>query len=87
MAVNTPSRARSARSGLPPSLLLRRGAVALLRRYQRRRAGRPAACRYLPTCSTYAIQAVERYGLVEGGMRAIRRILRCRPPFCGVDEP
>lgn len=70
------------------SSLLRRGAVALVRRYQRRaRSRRPARCRYHPSCSTYAIEAIERYGLLVGGARAARRILRCRPPFWGVDEP
>ena len=70
------------------SSLMRRGAVALVRRYQRRAGSRrPARCRYHPSCSTYAIEAIERYGLLVGGTRAVRRILRCRPPFWGVDEP
>jgi uncharacterized protein len=42
----------------------------------------PAACRYLPTCSEYAIEAVERYGAVRGGWRAFIRIMRCHP-FAG----
>jgi uncharacterized protein len=42
----------------------------------------PSACRYLPTCSEYAIEAVEHYGAVRGGWMALRRILRCHP-FAG----
>ncbi len=39
----------------------------------------PPACRYVPTCSEYAIEAVERYGAVRGGWMAFSRILRCHP--------
>jgi uncharacterized protein len=39
----------------------------------------PVACRYLPTCSEYAIEAVERYGVLSGGWMALRRIMRCHP--------
>jgi putative membrane protein insertion efficiency factor len=36
-------------------------------------------CRYDPTCSTYAVQALETHGAIKGGWLAIRRILRCNP--------
>lgn len=39
----------------------------------------PAACRYLPTCSEYAMEAVERYGALRGGWMAFARIMRCHP--------
>lgn len=39
----------------------------------------PPACRYVPTCSEYAWEAVERYGVVRGGMMAAGRLLRCHP--------
>jgi len=38
-----------------------------------------ASCRFFPTCSTYAIEAVERYGVVCGGILAAKRICRCHP--------
>jgi hypothetical protein len=39
----------------------------------------PPACRYVPTCSEYAMEAVERYGAVRGGWMALGRVLRCHP--------
>ena len=39
----------------------------------------PPSCRYQPSCSAYAITAVERYGAGRGGLMAARRILRCHP--------
>ncbi len=38
-------------------------------------------CRFVPTCSEYALEAIERFGLVRGGFMAFSRILRCNP-FC-----
>jgi uncharacterized protein len=39
----------------------------------------PTACRYVPTCSEYAMEAVQRYGALRGGWMAAKRILRCHP--------
>ena len=36
-------------------------------------------CRFIPTCSAYALEAIEKYGAVKGGFLAVRRILRCNP--------
>ena len=41
----------------------------------------PPACRFEPTCSEYAKQAVEKYGAVKGTWMGVKRILRCQP-FC-----
>ena len=39
----------------------------------------PPACRFVPTCSEYAMEAIERYGALRGGSMAVARILRCHP--------
>ena len=39
----------------------------------------PNSCRYTPTCSQYAVEALKKYGLFKGGWLALRRILRCHP--------
>lgn len=44
------------------------------------------SCRYTPTCSEYAVQALERYGFIKGWLFAAKRILRCRPPYGGHDS-
>lgn len=41
----------------------------------------PPSCRFQPTCSAYALQAIEKYGAARGGWLALRRLLRCHP-FC-----
>ena len=46
----------------------------------------PPSCRYLPTCSQYAEEALDKYGVLKGGMIALKRISRCRPwGGCGYD--
>jgi putative membrane protein insertion efficiency factor len=47
----------------------------------------PPSCRYVPTCSEYAMEAVERYGLLRGGMIAAWRVLRCHPLAQGGLDP
>ena len=41
--------------------------------------GRPPCCRFIPTCSAYALEAVEKYGAVKGGWLALKRLCRCHP--------
>jgi len=45
------------------------------------------ACRFYPTCSNYAYQALERYGLAKGGRLALKRILKCHPFHSGGIDP
>jgi putative membrane protein insertion efficiency factor len=47
----------------------------------------PAACRYYPTCSAYAVEAIERYGAWQGGWLALKRIGRCHPLRPGGFDP
>jgi uncharacterized protein len=47
----------------------------------------PPSCRYVPTCSEYAMEAVERYGALRGGMMAALRLLRCHPFAKGGHDP
>ena len=55
--------------------------LLLLIRFYRKQISptRPACCRFIPTCSAYALEAVEKYGAWKGGWLALRRILRCHP--------
>ncbi|MCS6998641.1 MAG: membrane protein insertion efficiency factor YidD [Aquificaceae bacterium] len=48
----------------------------------------PPSCRYYPSCSNYALMAVEKYGVLRGTLKALWRILRCNPlSKGGVDYP
>jgi uncharacterized protein len=47
----------------------------------------PPACRFVPTCSEYAMEAVERYGAVRGGLMALMRLMRCHPFAHGGYDP
>ena len=47
----------------------------------------PPACRYVPTCSEYAEEAVARYGVLRGGAMALWRLLRCHPFVRGGYDP
>lgn len=48
---------------------------------------KPRSCRYYPSCSAYAIDAVERYGAVKGAYMAAKRIVRCNPLHPGGFDP
>ena len=47
----------------------------------------PASCRYIPTCSQYALEAVKRFGARRGFLLAMRRLLRCNPFAQGGYDP
>jgi len=53
--------------------------TSLIHGYQGARSGRPTGCRYLPSCSEYAVEAIDRHGPARGSFLAIRRIARCGP--------
>ncbi len=58
--------------------------LALIRFYQRYVSPAfPARCRFRPTCSAYAFEAIQKYGAVKGGWLALRRLLRCHPFYKG----
>lgn len=59
-----------------PAVAVLRGAI---RTYQAARAGRPSPCRFDPSCSAYALEAIEAQGAVRGSWLAVRRLLRCHP--------
>lgn len=61
---------------------MKRLLLSAIRFYQKYiSANTPPSCRFQPTCSQYAIIAIERFGALKGGWLALKRILRCNP-FC-----
>lgn len=59
---------------------MKRGLLKAIRFYQTAASPLfPPRCRYIPTCSQYALEAVEKHGAVKGGWLAFRRLLRCHP--------
>jgi putative membrane protein insertion efficiency factor len=63
--------------------------IKLIKMYQRYISPlKKPSCRYYPSCSNYAILAVEKYGFLKGSLKAVWRILRCNPfSKGGVDYP
>lgn len=59
---------------------MKRLLLGMIRFYRKRISpARPPCCRFIPTCSEYALEAVERYGALKGGWLSLRRILKCQP--------
>ena len=59
---------------------MKRAMLAVIRFYRRHISpAKPPCCRYIPTCSQYAIEAIEKYGALKGGWLAFKRICRCHP--------
>jgi len=68
--------------------LPKKALLGLIRFYRRQISPlKPPCCRFIPTCSQYAIEAVEKYGAFKGGYLAVRRVLRCHPFHKGGYDP
>ncbi len=84
----TPKEAASSSARRPRA---RAGLIRVIRLYQGLRGGRPSPCRFWPTCSTYAVEAIDLHGAAGGSLLALRRVLRCHPlgahGFDPVPEP
>ena len=58
--------------------------ISIIRFYQKWISPlKPPTCRFVPTCSNYAITSVQKYGVFKGGILTIRRLLRCHPFYKG----
>ena len=68
---------------------MKRFLLGLIRFYRRNLSSRKRkpSCRYVPTCSQYAVTAIERYGAWKGGAMALWRLLRCNPFSPGGYDP
>ena len=63
---------------------VKRFLLALVRFYRKSISPlRPPCCRFIPTCSQYALEAIEKYGALKGGWLAFKRIMRCHPFYRG----
>lgn len=47
----------------------------------------PPSCRFYPTCSQYAIEAISRYGVIKGGWLSVKRLMKCHPFHPGGYDP
>ncbi len=76
------------RSSSPVSFLIKRLLMGAIKAYQGvSRALLPRNCRFHPSCSQYALEAIERFGVFKGLKKAIWRILRCSPATDGGYDP
>lgn len=67
---------------------MKRWMLALIRFYRQAISPyRQPCCNYTPTCSQYALEAIEKYGALKGGWMAFKRILRCNPFHKGGYDP
>ncbi len=56
-------------------------------RFYQKFLSQPGYCRFVPSCSEYAYQAIERYGIISGSWFGVKRILRCHPWSAGGHDP
>lgn len=65
-------------------LLMKKLFLSLIRFYQRYISpNTKPSCRFLPTCSNYALEAIQKYGALKGGWLAFKRLMRCNPFYKG----
>ncbi|WP_054696064.1 membrane protein insertion efficiency factor YidD [Syntrophomonas palmitatica] len=62
-------------------------AVFLIKVYQKASFFKAPSCRFYPSCSSYSIEAIEKYGVLKGGWLAAKRISRCHPFHAGGFDP
>ena len=66
---------------------MKRLLLTLIRFYRRHISPHfPPSCRYIPSCSAYAMEAIEKYGAAKGGWLALKRLSRCHPFHKGEHE-
>ena len=70
-------------------LMIKKAMIGMIRFYQKYLSGlkRYSHCRFIPTCSQYGLEAIEKYGALKGGLLALWRILRCNPFSSGGYDP
>jgi len=70
-------------------VLFRKWVICIIKLYQRWISPLKAvpSCRFYPTCSQYAIDAISKYGIIKGGFMAVKRILKCHPFHPGGYDP
>lgn len=66
---------------------MRKVLIWIIKAYQIIAAGMPKNCRFEPTCSQYAIEAIDKYGVFKGTVKAAWRVLRCNPWNQGGYDP
>ncbi len=67
---------------------MKKAFLSMIRFYQRKISPLfSPRCRFYPTCSQYAVEAIERFGAFKGGLLALWRLLRCNPLFPGGYDP
>jgi len=67
--------------------MLREFFIFLIKTYQRLSFLKKPSCRFYPSCSSYSIEAIEKYGVLKGGWLAVKRICRCNPFSKGGYDP
>ncbi|HCF51022.1 MAG TPA: membrane protein insertion efficiency factor YidD [Syntrophomonas sp.] len=67
--------------------MLKKAVLTIIKIYQKTSVFRLPACRFYPSCSSYSLQAVEKYGVLKGGWLSVKRICRCHPFNPGGYDP